>query len=288
MSARLSMAAETAEELGGGLEPFSAPFCGALLTVRQRPIATSSAGSHCPTGCLIWPASLALLRLLEALPPRALEGASCIDLSPGTGLTTLALAQLCGAGGRVLALELPQALPLLAANLAAGAGAAAAAACCAAPYHWGQPEGALPLGALAGAPPLALALACDVLYCAVRDGLAAELAGALAALAAGARHGVLVVWQPRRAAEEGALLAAAAAARPGLVCSAPARLAAGAGAGLHAGVGHPAGEIWLPPSLFPEAEEEEGGVLYAVLRQRSAPELPLAEAAAAAAAAAGR
>lgn len=269
-----------------GLELITVPFLGCTLEVRQRPIAPAAqaaphgeaaAAPPCPTGCLLWPASRAVLALLEALPPPLLH-APCtfIDLSPGVGLTSLALARLSGPGGRVLALELPSALPLLAANLQAEP------RCSAVAHAWGQ---GLRLGAqLAGAPPVALALACDVLYCAVRDGLAAQLAQELAELALAARLGVLIAWQPRRGSEELALLRAAAASRPGLQCSAPARLPS-AGALLHAGMGHPSGAIFLPPSLFPEAlaDEEggageaagEGGVLCAVLQRAGAPALPL-------------
>ena len=276
--------------MDAALELLTVPFLGATLQVSQRPIAqaaaapaggaggAAAAAPPCPTGCLLWPASRAVLALLEALPlPLLLAGsasASYIDLSPGVGLTSLALARLSGPGGRVLALDLPGALPLLAANLRAEP------RCCAAAHGWGQ---GLRLGAqLAGAPPVALALAVDVLYCAVRDGLAAELAQELAELALAARLGVLIAWQPRRGSEELALLRAAAGARPGLLqCSAPARVPA---AGLHAGIGHPSGAIFLPPSLFPEAlagEEEGGGqegegVLCAVLQRAGAPRLPLA------------
>jgi hypothetical protein len=89
-----------------------------------------------------------------------------------------------------------------------------------------------------------------------------------------------VVWEVRSAAAEAAALARAVVAGAGaLEVGAPARLSV---AGLRGrGVGHPDGDIFLPPSLFPEAEEveEEGGegegagrvVLACILRRRRGP-----------------
>ena len=261
------------------LHHISVPFADTTLTVQENRKAPCPAAGECPTGCLVWPASLSCLSLLASLDPTALHtlagSASFLDLSAGVGLTSLALAHLCGPSGRVLSLDTPTALPLLSSNLRCSGRVAVHA------YAWGE---ALPLHALgAGSPPLSLALACDLLYCAVRDGRAAELARTLAALARAARLGALVVWQPRRGEEELALLAEAARLCGAAPC-APLRLRA---QGQHRGVGHPDGAIFLPPSLFPEALEggegegesegagDQPSVLCALLRPLGAPELAL-------------
>jgi hypothetical protein len=254
------------------LQPYTAAFAGETLTVYETVAGQpDNDGSSCPTGAFVWPCAVALLDLLSSLAPLPLPGDGLlIDLSAGVGLVSCALALLCS-HSPVLSLDLPSALPLLQRNLVP---LGLRSACLA--YAWGQP---LPPPALAAQPPPTLASACDLLHCAVRDGLCAELAGTLAQLAAACQHGCLVAWQPRSAQRELDLLASAAAALPGLVCDPPQRLP---GRRQHRGVGHPEGAIFLPPSLFPEAleegeeeeEEAEGnGVLYTVLRREGAPRL---------------
>jgi hypothetical protein len=232
----------------------------------------ASLGGLCITGLHVWPSTLAALRHLETLPLPL--GARYLDISAGAGLLALALAAAGGPAASVFATELPSSLPLLAANAAASAAAARITPCA---HAWGAP---LPPAATArGGGGLHLAVACDVLHCAVRDGAVEALAATLAEAALAAEAGVLVVWEVRSAAAEAAALARAVAAGAGaLEAGAPARLSV---AGLRGrGVGHPDGDIFLPPSLFPEAEEveeeEEGGegegagrvVLACILRRR--------------------
>ena len=157
----------------------------------------ASFSGHCVTGLHVWPSTLAALRHLEGLSLPA--GARFLDISAGAGLLSLALAVAAGPAGSVTATELPSALPLLAAN-------AAAAPACAAPiaavaHAWGAP---LPPAAAAGG--LHLAVACDVLHCAVRDGAEDALAATLAAAALAAEAGALVVWEVRNARAEAAAL----------------------------------------------------------------------------------
>jgi hypothetical protein len=251
-------------------------YKGTILRVRQHPKSTGEPG-QCPTGAVVWPASLALLELLErCVAPFLPSPCSLCDLSAGVGLATLALAQ----HGRVLSLELPCALSLLEANVGSLPGVAVRA------FRWGE-DAALPLGALQGAPPLALTVASDILYCAVRDGLEDALAGTLAHLAAASALGVLLVWQPRRGEEEVGVLKRAVEGSAGALCfEEPLRVK---GRGLFHGVGHPEGAVFLPPSLFPEALEEEeevveeekgggaGGVLATILKRVGAPRLSLSK-----------
>ncbi len=224
-------------------------FRGVSLSVFEAVAAPprSAVAGLCVTGHHVWPSTLAALRHLEALDLPS--GGSYLDLSAGTGLLSLALAVAAGPTGDVTATELPSSLSLLAAN-------AAAAPAGAAPIHvrahaWGAP---LPLPPAAPARGLYLAVVCDVLHCALRDGTEDALAATLAEAALAAEAGALVVWEVRSGAAERALLARAAARAGGaLVVGVPAQLSV---AGLLGrGVGHPEGELWLPPSLFPEAEE---------------------------------
>jgi hypothetical protein len=223
----------------------------------------ASFSGHCVTGLHVWPSTLAALRHLEGLSLPA--GARFLDISAGAGLLSLALAVAAGPAGSVTATELPSALPLLAAN-------AAAAPACAAPiaavaHAWGAP---LPLP---GPTSLHLAVACDVLHCAVRDGAEDALAATLAAAALAAEAGALVVWEVRNARAEAAALERAVRAGGGALelAAPPAPLCV---AGLRGrGVGHPDGEIFLPPSLL--GEDAAGGgdervVLAATIIRRRA------------------
>lgn len=173
------------------------------------------------TGRIVWECSLCVLKwlsqddhlsLLSALP---LAGKRVLELSAGAGLAALALAA-CGA--EVVAAETAEQLPLLSRNLAA---AAAAPPPTAALYYWGTP-----LGALEAHPPFDCALCVDVLYIALRDGLARELSATLRWLVAGgaARGGLLFAFEERLIDEEGAFMAALAEPlppAPGLPCAAP-------------------------------------------------------------------
>ena len=228
-------------------------FLSRPISLLECPISPSRDSVHgaCVTGSLVWPSTRAALRHLESLaaagelPP----GRAYLDLSAGTGLLALALSAAAGSRGAVTATELPSALTLLRANADALPADCARIAC--AGHAWGTPLPPPPAGA-----PEHLAVACDLLHCAVRDGLCEELAATLAEAALRADKGALIVWEERSAAAEAGLLARAAALGGGaLAAGAPFRLRS---AGLWgAGVGHPDGSLWLPPSLWPEVEAEE-------------------------------
>lgn len=232
-----------------------------LLEAASAPPRTS-VGGHCVTGLHVWPSTLAALRHLESL--NLPQGARYLDISAGAGLLALGLAAAAGAAGHVTATELPSSLPLLHANAATATtpGAAPITACA---HTWGAP---LPPAAAAGG--LHLAVACDVLHCAIRDGAVDALAATLAAAALAAEAGALVVWEVRSGDAEAEALGRAAHAGGGaLEWAAPPAPLNVAGL-LGRGVGHPDGEIFLPPSLLGEEAGEKGGrvVLAATLRRR--------------------
>jgi hypothetical protein len=178
--------------------------CGAAAAAAAGSHPAAPAGSDTP-GRIVWECSLSVLKflgdddhlaLLGALP---LTGKRVLELSAGAGLVTLALAA-CGA--EVVAAETAEQLPQLARNLARGEGAPAPVV-----HYWGAP-----LGALQAPPAFDFALCCDVLYIALRDGLARELSATLRRLVAGsaARGGLLFAFEERLIDEEAAFMAALA------------------------------------------------------------------------------
>ena len=220
--------------------PFNTVFQGEDLTIYQKS-KVEEAEALCITGGHVWPASLSLLRSLETLAPSfpATEPLVFVDLSAGLGLVSLGLAKL----GDVFALEIPSTISLLQKNVAERKNISCLE------YVWGsQIPGQCPERVF-------LTVACDLLYCAVRDGRERELAQSLAHFALRSSGGILIVWEPRREKEERLLLELAVSLSGGVLALSDTTTLNGNGlAGL--GVGSPLGEIFLPPSLFPEAEED--------------------------------
>ena len=188
------------------IPPATFTFRGHAVAVEQQPRASRCEPGD-TTGRIVWEASLVLLKWLQAdahlrllgAPPPLTPSCRCLDLSAGAGLVPLALA---AAGATVVASEAGNQLPLLQRNVARQP------RCAAVEYWWGAPLG----GALAAEPGFDLALCVDVLYIALRDGLARELDASLRALVAGgvARGGLLLVFEERLVDEEAAFVAALA------------------------------------------------------------------------------
>ena len=181
-------------------------FLGHSVSVAQS---HRSGGSEDTTGWRCWPASAVALRLLAspsllsllgsaragaagAAPP-PFSALSLLDLSAGAGLVSAAAS---AAGASVTATETASALGLLAAN---------APAVVALPLYWG----AEPCAALRARAPFDAVIACDLVFIALRDGRARELAWTLRRLAAQYAP-VLCVWEERRIADEDAFVRALA------------------------------------------------------------------------------
>ena len=195
--------------------------------------------ARCPTGGFVWPSSCALLRLLEGLHQRGYfpPSASFIDLSAGCGLVSLALSHI----GNVYSTEIYETLPLLQKNCGTRSSKIACLG-----YLWGSqlPE-EIP-------EKVTLAVASDLLYIAVRDGLEAELASTLSALALRAELGVLISFEPRKEEGESRVLAEVLKLGGGQLSLTEIHLD---GSGLGGkGVGDPGSDIFLPPSLVGEDE----------------------------------
>lgn len=184
------------------------------------------------TGRLVWPCSSLLLRWLEddvrlaRLCPHAnaaVRPLRAIDVSSGAGLIACALA---AAGFRVLATETAHQLVLLRANVAVAAAASGGAAADSAEYLWGGDPAVILNswgGGVAGRgggsadappPPPDFAVVSDVLYIALRDGLARELSHTLRALAGCVLGGVLFGYEERLWREEGEFMASLTAPLP--------------------------------------------------------------------------
>ena len=215
------------------LTPFRAVFKGVELTLQQK--TTVFVDPVCPTGGHVWPSALSLLRFLETVvfPPYSIF----VDLSAGCGLVSLALTLL---GGKTYSLEIHSALPLLQANCPHST---------CEEFYWGHS-----IPSCISSEEVYLTVACDLLYCAVRDGVERELAKTLVALSLHSRRGTLIVWEPRKEADEFRLLTLAEEMGEGLLKLSYTKKLDGGGLG-GGGGGSPEGEIFYPPSLFPDAEE---------------------------------
>jgi hypothetical protein len=97
-----------------------------------------------------------------------------------------------------------------------------------------------------------LAVASDLLYIAVRDGLEAELASTLAALALRSELGVVISFEPRREEGERNVLAAVVELGGGQLSLTEIHLDGSGWGGK--GVGDPGSDIFLPPSLVGDDE----------------------------------
>lgn len=128
------------------------------LTIREGPARTIESGAR------VWPSGEALARVLEG---ERLAGKRVLELGAGTGVAGLAAARQ---GAEVFVTDLPEMLPLLAANIGANSLAARAEAM---PLRWGNEydlEAALARG------PFDLVIGTDILYAPERfDDLLATL-----------------------------------------------------------------------------------------------------------------
>lgn len=201
--------------------PVCVRFRGCSVSVSQIRRRRESHGGEDETGWRVWPASAVLLRWLSddgalaaalSLPsPRAFSSLRLLDLSAGAGLVACACA---AAGARVAASEVASALPLLRGN-ASAAGAAVAIE----QLYWGEE----PPPALLAAGAADLVLACDIVFCALRDGRSRELSWTLRRLlAAHACTAIAFCWEERRIAEEDAFVRALALPLAGAGPEAPA------------------------------------------------------------------
>ena len=186
-------AAEASEATGASeplaLEPISVTFRGCSVSVAQVPLlahtpqgAIEGAVALDTTGRLVWECCAVFLKWLgcdahlACLSGAPTAGLTVLDLSCGAGLVPLALCSAPGLVSCLHAWETALQLPLLQRNLAPVLGPR----CLVAPYYWGQ-DPALPF---AGPPPALDAVLCsDVLYIALRDGLARQLSCTLRHLA---------------------------------------------------------------------------------------------------------
>lgn len=220
-------------------------FNGHELHVHQHH-GTQQPQTRCPTGGFIWPSSVALLRLLEGLSQRGffpLEP-TFLDLSAGCGLLSLALSHI----GDVYSTEIHETLPLLQKNCSQRSSKIQCTE-----YLWGQP---LPQEF---PPSVTLAVASDLLYIAVRDGLEEELACTLVALAQRSKLGVVLSYEPRKEEGERRILNRVVELGGGQLTLTKIHLD---GSGLGGkGVGDPGSDIFLPPSLLGEDELEVVGFL---------------------------
>jgi len=205
-------------------------FLGAVAAVSQEPLAAraeQAAAGGDTTGRIVWECSNAMLRWLERpgslarlLRPataadadaRALLGAlHVVDLSAGAGLIALALARAGAA--LVTATDTAAQLPLLRRNLTAADAANAHVlellwGASVAPLFGGAPPGegreAAGDGMHPPVPPPGLCVCSDVLYIALRDGLARQLSWTLRAFAQ--RVPVFFAFEERLIAEEDAFI----------------------------------------------------------------------------------
>jgi hypothetical protein len=186
-------------------------FRGAAVTLQQEPLsARTGDGSGDTTGRIVWECSSVLLRWLEhdanlarlSCATPLLSALRAMDLSAGAGLLALSLS----AAGctRVAAAETATQLPQLSRNVAAARAGVALLE-----HRWGDaPESLAPPWAAAGAPSYDFATCSDVLFIALRDGVAAELAATLRVLARAVAGGILFGFEERLVREEGAFMAA--------------------------------------------------------------------------------
>jgi hypothetical protein len=211
---------------GGMNSTITVLFRGASVTISQEPLSARllSDGSADTTGRIAWECSRALLHFLESDAtlaallgrPSSFSELRLLDLSSGCGLVPCALA---AAGAcSVAASETPTQLPQLLRNVRA---CAVPVQCCR--YLWGEdPEQALALQAQAAQEQAAeaasssttsslpslllssldLVTCSDVLYIALRDGLAAQLSESLRRLAVKSRAGLLFAFEERLIREE--------------------------------------------------------------------------------------
>ena len=205
-------------------EPITATFRGVTVSVAQEALvpkagaSDGSAGSD-TTGRLVWECCAVFLkwlgsdanlaRLAGAAGGCAASGLTLLDLSCGAGLVPLALRSALPPPALrcVLAWETQQQLPHLLRSLAPvlAGGGGGGGGCQAQAYYWGQdPRPLLPPAALQ--PPCA-ALCSDVLYIALRDGLARQLSSTLRHLAGLLGRGaVLFGFEERLLREEEAFM----------------------------------------------------------------------------------
>ena len=204
------------------MEPAAATFRGVRVHVEQEalPPPSEQLPGDDTTGRLVWECSSLFLKwlstdsnLLTRLAPGATGGLCLVDVSCGAGLVPLALCSALPSPllRAVLAWETEQRLPHLQRSLAAVLGRN----CKAQAYYWGQDPGVL----LGGGQQAHGALCSDVLYIALRDGLARQLSCTLRHLARLLQGGaILFGFEERLLREEEEFMQSLALPLPPLPC----------------------------------------------------------------------
>ena len=151
-----------------------------LQVPRDKPATLDGSLAPDNTGWAIWPANAILLRALgddswtaSRLLPARVPDWRVLDLSAGAGLLSCCFK---AAGGVVVAVDLPEQVEQCAFNCNAVPGPGSARVV---PYAWGAPLSAVVPVGWGDTPPFHLCVACDILYIALRDGVAPLLADTL-------------------------------------------------------------------------------------------------------------